>query len=115
VGLTRRCRALRCPRYVPDTTLFCNVHFKQLPPKYLQPIANNRDVPSGGTINDAAKVVNGTRAAVNYLAGKEGKQQEQRTAAAAAAASPTQPRDASESVSKKIYTGRLDYRGDDLF
>jgi hypothetical protein len=70
--LTRRCRALSCPRHVARQTLFCNLHFKQLPDRYRQPIARNVEVPLRATITDAHKIISGTAAAVAYLAGKEG-------------------------------------------
>jgi hypothetical protein len=85
VSLTRHCRALDCPRRVPDRVLFCQVHWRQLPPKYVQPIARNIEAPKGGTINDSQKVIGGTRAAVAYLAKKETKSGELKVVQSAAA------------------------------
>jgi hypothetical protein len=73
---------------VNDRVLFCNVHWPQLPPKYQAPIQSNQEAPRYASVDDARAVISGVGAAVNYLAGKEGRKQELAEAQAAAASAP---------------------------
>lgn len=67
------CRAAACPRKVGNHELFCNVHFRQLTPKLLSPIATNTEAPRNAPPEAFRAVREGTTNAVRFLAKKEGR------------------------------------------
>jgi hypothetical protein len=86
----RLCRAIACPRHVDDGVLFCNVHWVQLPPKLVAPIAGNKEAPTQANPDASRSVISGTLAAVAYLAKKEGRARDLQTAKQTQAIAPAQ-------------------------
>ena len=67
------CRALACPQWINDRTLFCNTHWPMLPPKLQVPIAGNEEVGVAATLDVVRTVLSGVESAVAYIARKEGR------------------------------------------
>lgn len=69
----KKCRAVACPRRVDRNELFCNVHLRQLPPRLIEPIADNREAPNENDLERIRIVATATNEAVTYLAKVEGR------------------------------------------